>query len=61
MINNMFVMHGLQGYSIFGKELNMTNHMKGCKCLPACTDIQYYHESVEFFRNWTTGSTPGVL
>ncbi|VVC45170.1 Epithelial sodium channel [Cinara cedri] len=45
------------GYSIFDKQLKKLNNMDGCECLPACMDIRYDYETVEFFRNWTTNST----
>lgn len=45
------------GYSILDKEIRTLDHLKDCKCLPACLDIKYEFETVQFFKNWTENST----
>lgn len=42
------------GYSIFEKQPeNLSNNLDNCMCLPACVDILYEYETVEFFKNRT--------
>lgn len=47
----------VSGYSVFDKEVKEYNTIADCKCLPACKDIVYHYEAVEFLRNWTINST----